>query len=135
MASGVISQPWLMADGLMADLVLNHVSASHPWVRQFLRDEAPGRFCVLEAEPDSCWDSVVRPRSSALFTRLQGPSGQRQVWTRLARIRWMWTGGIQRCCWDSCACWKRSCPMECAGFDSMLWVSSGKSRTPLHSPS
>ena len=72
-----------LAEGrrLMADLVLNHVSASHPWVRQFLRDEAPGRFCVLEAEPDPCWDSVVRPRSSALFTRLQGPSGQRQVWT------------------------------------------------------
>ena len=72
-----------LAEGrrLMADLVLNHVSASHPWVRQFLRDEAPGRFCVLEAESDPCWDSVVRPRSSALFTRLQGPSGQRQVWT------------------------------------------------------
>ena len=72
-----------LAEGrrLMADLVLNHVSASHPWVRQFLRDEAPGRFCVLEAEPDPCWDSVVRPRSSALFTGLQGPSGHRQVWT------------------------------------------------------
>ena len=72
-----------LAEGrrLMADLVLNHVSASHPWVRQFLRDEAPGRFCVLEAEPHPCWDSVVRPRSSALFTRLQGPSGHRQVWT------------------------------------------------------
>ena len=27
---------------LMADLVLNHVSASHPWVQQFMRDEAPG---------------------------------------------------------------------------------------------
>ena len=31
-----------LAEGrrLMADLVLNHVSASHPWVRQFLRREA-----------------------------------------------------------------------------------------------
>ena len=28
---------------LMADLVLNHVSASHPWVQQFMRDEQPGR--------------------------------------------------------------------------------------------
>ena len=72
-----------LAEGrrLMADLVLNHVSASHPWVRQFLRDEEPGRFCVLEAAPDPCWDDVVRPRSSALFTTLQGSEGCRQVWT------------------------------------------------------
>ena len=40
---------------LMADLVLNHVSASHPWVQQFMRDEQPGRSCVLEAAPDACW--------------------------------------------------------------------------------
>ena len=66
---------------LMADLVLNHVSASHPWVRQFLADEAPGRDCVLEASPDACWRDVVRPRSSSLFTRLQGPAGSREVWT------------------------------------------------------
>ena len=66
---------------LMADLVLNHVSASHPWVRQFLHDQEPGRFCVLEAAPDPCWDKVVRPRSSALFTKLQGPICMRQVWT------------------------------------------------------
>jgi len=66
---------------LMADLVLNHISASHPWVRQFLRDEEPGRSCVLEAAPDPCWDQVVRPRSSSLFTQLSGSDGPRQVWT------------------------------------------------------
>ena len=72
-----------LADGrrLMADLVLNHVSASHPWVQQFLRDEEPGCDCVLEASPDDCWRNVVRPRSSSLFTRLQGPAGSREVWT------------------------------------------------------
>ena len=66
---------------LMADLVLNHVSASHPWVQQFMRDEQPGRFCVLEAAPDPCWADVVRPRSSNLFTQLRGAKGSRQVWT------------------------------------------------------
>ena len=66
---------------LMADLVLNHISAAHPWVRQFLRDEEPGRSCVLEAAPDPCWDQVVRPRSSSLFTQLSGSDGPRQVWT------------------------------------------------------
>ena len=72
-----------LSDGrrLMADLVLNHVSASHPWVRQFLSDAEPGRDCVLEASPDDCWCDVVRPRSSSLFTRLQGPAGTREVWT------------------------------------------------------
>ena len=72
-----------LADGrrLMADLVLNHVSASHPWVQQFLRDQEPGRSCVLAAGPEPCWDQVVRPRSSALFTQLSGPNGRRQVWT------------------------------------------------------
>ena len=66
---------------LMADLVLNHVSASHPWVQQFMRDEQPGRSCVLEAAPDPCWVDVVRPRSSNLFTQLRGAKGSRQVWT------------------------------------------------------
>ena len=72
-----------LAEGrrLMADLVLNHVSASHPWVQQFLRNEQPGESCVLEASPDPCWNDVVRPRSSALFTQLSGPNGRRQVWT------------------------------------------------------
>ena len=72
-----------LAEGrrLMADLVLNHVSASHPWVQQFLRDQEPGRSCVLAAGPDSCWSQVVRPRSSSLFTQLSGPKGRRQVWT------------------------------------------------------
>ena len=66
---------------LMADLVLNHISASHPWVQQFLCDDEPGRSCVLEASPSICWDAVVRPRSSSLFTQLCGPAGVRQVWT------------------------------------------------------
>jgi len=66
---------------LMADLVLNHVSASHPWVRAFLRGEQPGASCVLAVSPDPCWDQVVRPRSSALFTTLATDRGPESVWT------------------------------------------------------
>ena len=66
---------------LMADLVLNHVSAAHSWVQQCLKDEEPGRRCVLEAGPDPAWAEVVRPRSSALFTTLAGRSGPRSLWT------------------------------------------------------
>ena len=66
---------------LMADLVLNHVSASHPWVHQCLQDSAPGSSCILQASPDVCWSDVVRPRSSPLISSLAGRSGSKQVWT------------------------------------------------------
>lgn len=72
-----------LAEGrtLMADLVLNHISASHPWVQDFVNDAEPGRSRILTGEPGPCWDAVVRPRSSALFTTLQSRSGSQQVWT------------------------------------------------------
>jgi sucrose phosphorylase len=66
---------------LMADLVLNHVSASHPWVRGFLRGEQSSARCVLAASPNPCWDRVVRPRSSSLFTTLATDHGPETVWT------------------------------------------------------
>ena len=66
---------------LMADLVLNHVSASHPWVHQCLQDAEPENSCILQASPDPCWSEVVRPRSSPLISRLAGRSGSKQVWT------------------------------------------------------
>ena len=66
---------------LMADLVLNHVSASHPWVRAFLKGDQPRARCVLAASPNPCWDNVVRPRSSALFTTLSTDRGPETVWT------------------------------------------------------
>ena len=72
-----------LADGrtLMADLVLNHVSAAHPWVQQFRQGKQPGIDCVLAPDPNAGWDRVVRPRSSALFTPLQTDQGIRLVWT------------------------------------------------------
>ena len=72
-----------LAEGrqLMADLVLNHISASHPWVRAFLKGEQPGARCVLAEAPNPCWDNVVRPRSSALFTTLATDRGPETVWT------------------------------------------------------
>ena len=66
---------------LMADLVLNHVSASHPWVQQFRRGELPGATMVMAPERLSGWEQVVRPRSSALFTPVETCNGLRAVWT------------------------------------------------------
>lgn len=66
---------------LMADLVLNHVSAAHPWVQQFRQRQEPGVHCVLAPDPQADWSQVVRPRSSALFTPLQTNDGLVPVWT------------------------------------------------------
>ena len=66
---------------LMADLVLNHVSASHPWVQQFIRGEEPGLSCIYAPDPGGDWGGVIRPRSSSLFTTLATSSGPRAVWS------------------------------------------------------
>lgn len=66
---------------LMADLVVNHVSASHPWVQQFRRGQAPGSFMVMAPGDLQGWDHVVRPRSSVLFTLMDTHQGLRPVWT------------------------------------------------------
>ena len=66
---------------LMADLVLNHVSSSHPWVQQFRRGERPGTAMVLAPADLGGWDHVMRPRSSALFTIIETAQGLRPVWT------------------------------------------------------
>jgi sucrose phosphorylase len=66
---------------LMADLVLNHVSAAHPWVQQFRQGQTPGVDCVLAPDPNEDWSQVVRPRSTNLFTPFQTQNGVQSVWT------------------------------------------------------
>ncbi len=66
---------------LMADLVLNHVSSSHPWVQQFIKSQEPGISNVFSPEQNLDWSSVVRPRSSSLFSQINTQDGPKQVWT------------------------------------------------------
>lgn len=66
---------------LMADLVINHVSVSHPWFRNYLVDRDPGKNYFIESEPLADYSQVIRPRSSPLFTPFETPSGVRKVWT------------------------------------------------------
>ena len=66
---------------LMADLVLNHVSSSHPWVQQFIRSEEPGLSNVFAPSQEMDWNDVVRPRSSSLFSQINTSEGPRYVWT------------------------------------------------------
>ena len=55
---------------LMADLVLNHVSSSHPWVQQFIKSQEPGISNVFSPKQNLDWSNVVRPRSSSLFSQI-----------------------------------------------------------------
>jgi len=66
---------------LMADLVLNHVSSSHPWVQQFIKYQEPGISNVFSPKQDLDWSNVVRPRSSSLFSQINTEDGPKQVWT------------------------------------------------------
>ncbi len=66
---------------LMVDLVINHISSQHEWVRQFQAGEAPGKDYLIPTDPETDLSQVVRPRSSPLLTPLETPSGTRHVWS------------------------------------------------------
>ena len=66
---------------LMADLVLNHVSASHPWVQQFINSKDPGSSYIVSSSKVDIWNKVIRPRNSSLFTNIKTNNGIKNVWT------------------------------------------------------
>ena len=67
---------------LMVDLVINHISSEHPWVKQFQAGKKPGCDYLIEADPaDESLSTVVRPRSSALLTQLETVNGSKHVWS------------------------------------------------------
>ncbi len=61
---------------LMFDLVLNHVSSSHPWFLNFCAGRDPGKDYFIEKIPGMDYHLVVRPRSTELF---YGISAQTQA--------------------------------------------------------
>ena len=65
---------------LMADAVLNHVSAESPWFRAFLAAE-PGCLTFRTVDPGADLSAVVRPRTLPLVTTFQGAEGPLYVWT------------------------------------------------------
>ena len=66
---------------IMADLVLNHVSSSHPWVHQFIKSEDPGPSYIVSPSETNVWENVIRPRNTSLFTNINTNQGLRNVWT------------------------------------------------------
>ena len=66
---------------LMFDLVLNHVSRSSGWFRDYELGIAPGSRYFIEVDPKTDLRSVVRPRSLPLLSPVQTRAGLKQVWT------------------------------------------------------
>ncbi|MBE7386156.1 MAG: alpha-amylase [Leptolyngbya sp. SIO1E4] len=66
---------------LMVDLVVNHISSKHDWVKQFQANEKPGCDYLIEADPDQDLSEVVRPRSTPLLTSLETAAGHKHVWS------------------------------------------------------
>ncbi len=67
--------------GLMADLVLNHVSSRSKWFGEFMLGVAPARDYFITVDPAADLSAVVRPRSSPLTTPVATAGGIRHVWT------------------------------------------------------
>ena len=65
---------------LMADLVINHMSARSRWFENFRKRIDPGKDYFFEARPTDDLSAVVRPRTSPLLNAVQTEDGERYVW-------------------------------------------------------
>ncbi len=65
---------------LMADLVINHMSARSRWFENFKKRVDPGKDYFFEASPADDVSEVVRPRNSPLLTPVETADGTRYVW-------------------------------------------------------
>lgn len=65
---------------LMADLVINHVSARSLWFENFKRGLSPGADYFITLPPDSDISDVVRPRTSPLLSPIETATGEQHVW-------------------------------------------------------
>ena len=65
---------------LMADLVINHCSASHPWFDAYSQKEEGFEHYFIEAGIDEDLQKVVRPRNSPLLRPVKTRDGTRHLW-------------------------------------------------------
>ncbi|MEE3170813.1 MAG: sugar phosphorylase [Pseudomonadota bacterium] len=65
---------------LMADLVINHMSARSRWFENFRKRVEPGKDYFFEGNPRDDLSAVVRPRTSPLLNAVQTDDGERHVW-------------------------------------------------------
>ncbi len=65
---------------LMADLVINHMSARSRWFENFRKRIDPGKDYFFEASLTDDLSAVVRPRTSPLLNPVMTEDGERYVW-------------------------------------------------------
>jgi len=65
---------------LMADLVINHMSARSRWFENFRKRVDPGKDYFFEGNPKDDLSAVVRPRTSPLLVPVQTDDGIHHVW-------------------------------------------------------
>ena len=65
---------------VMADLVINHCSAEHPWFKAFCQGEGEGADYFRSIDADEDLSAVVRPRTSDLRRPTSTARGLAQVW-------------------------------------------------------
>ncbi|MEM8934760.1 MAG: alpha-amylase family glycosyl hydrolase, partial [Acidobacteriota bacterium] len=65
---------------LMADLVINHVSAKSAWFEQFLAGEPPGVDFFITHPASTDVSEVVRPRPHRVLVPFDTADGERHVW-------------------------------------------------------
>ncbi|TDX33067.1 sucrose phosphorylase [Modicisalibacter xianhensis] len=66
--------------GLMADLVINHVSRESLWFVDYLTGSQPGRDYFIEMDPATDVSQVTRPRNTPLLVPVSTRRGTRHVW-------------------------------------------------------
>lgn len=66
---------------LMADMVINHVSAESKWFQGFLAARQPYKAYFITEDPEADLSQVVRPRNLPLLTPVETAEGQKHVWT------------------------------------------------------
>lgn len=65
---------------LMADIVINHVSAQSQWFQNYRNGIEPGATYIMEANAGDDLSAVVRPRASALLRPTETANGLKHVW-------------------------------------------------------
>ncbi len=66
---------------VILDVVMNHVSASHPWLSASLSGDPEFAGHFIDVEPGTDLSGVIRPRATPLVTAFTSPGGDRPLWT------------------------------------------------------
>lgn len=66
---------------LMFDAVINHVSSSSSYVKEYVSGNERYRDFFIEADPKEDYSAVIRPRTLPLLTKFETSMGVRYLWT------------------------------------------------------